>query len=412
MDALKAAALPSAADSHAGTVGGSSRRTALRFMGAGGVAALAAACGGGSGIDPLPSGQQAGPAAAAGSGPNLGSGPVRIGLILPLSGQGAFATVATALRNAADLAMSEFDQPGITVLIKDDRGDAAAARDAAQQAISEGAELILGPLTAAAVQSASQVARSANRPMIAFSSDTSVAQPGVYLLSFTPQTDVARVMAHAAGRGKKTVAALLPEGALGNVLLAEYQQQVAGLGLTQGPVARYQPGRAADAARQLAGQLSGVDSLLATDLTDAMARTADAIGAAGIRGVQMLGTGLWNDLSVLQKPALQGGWFAAPDAAGFNSFADRYRRKFNASPTRTATVAYDAVALAAALVRTQGTSRFSPQTLTNASGFAGQDGVFRFRQDGSNERALAVLEVRNRAATVVSPAPRSFGGGA
>jgi ABC-type branched-subunit amino acid transport system substrate-binding protein len=388
-----------------------SRRHAFNILGVGGAAALTAACGGGSGIDPLPSGQQAGPATAAGSGPNLGSGQVRIGMILPLTGQGAFATVATALRNAADLAMSEFDQPGITILVKDDRGDAGAARDAAQQAVAEGAELILGPLTAAAVQAASQIMRSAGKPMIAFSSDTSVAQPGVYLLSFTPQTDVARIIGYAAERGKKSIAALLPEGALGNVIAAECQQQITGLGLTQGPVVRYPAGRAADAAKQLAGQMSGVDALLATDLTDAMGRTADAIGAAGIR-TQMLGTGLWNDLSVLQRPALQGGWFAAPDAAGFNSFADRYRRKFNASPTRTATVAYDAVALAAALVRTQGANRFTAQTLTNQSGFAGQDGVFRFRPDGTNERALAVMEVRSRAAQVVSAAPRSFGGAA
>jgi ABC-type branched-subunit amino acid transport system substrate-binding protein len=386
------------------------RRRALQLAGAGGLATLTAACVGGSGLDPLPNERPSQPAAS--GGPNLGSGQVRVGLILPLTGQGAFATVATALRNAADLAMSEFDNPGITVLVKDDRGDAGAAREAAQQAIAEGAELIIGPLTAAAVQSAAQVARSAGRPMIAFSSDTSVAAPGIYLLSFTPQSDVSRVLGYAAGRGKKAVAALLPEGALGNVVAAEFQQQVAGLGLTQGPVVRYGQGRAADAAKEIAGQLSGVDSLLVTDLTDAMARTADALQAANVRGVQMLGTGLWNDLSVLQKPALQGGWFSAPDAAGFNSFADRYRKKFNASPTRAATVAYDAVALAAALVRTQGANRFTQQTLTNPSGFAGQDGVFRFRPDGSNERALAVLEVRNRAATVVSPAPRGFGGGA
>jgi ABC-type branched-subunit amino acid transport system substrate-binding protein len=392
---------------------GFDRRRLLRFAGASSIAALTAACGGGSGIDPLPGEQQAQPAQpATPGGPNIGSGPVRIGLILPLSGAGAFATAATALRNAADLAMSEFDQPGITILVKDDRGDPGAAREAAQQAIAEGAELILGPLTAPAVQSAAQVTRSAGRPMIAFSNDTSVAQPGVYLLSFPPQSDVQRVMGFAAGRGKKSVAALLPDGALGNVIAAEHQQAIASLQLTAGPVVRYAPGRAADAARQLAGQLSGVDSLLVTDLTDAMARTADAIGGAGIRGVQMLGTGLWNDLSVLQKPALQGGWFAAPEATGFNSFADRYRKRFNTSPTRISTLAYDAVALAAALVRTQGTARFSAQTLTNASGFAGQDGVFRFRPEGPCDRALAVFEVRNRAATVVSAAPKSFGGGA
>ncbi len=384
-----------------------SRRAALRFAGAGGAAALTAACGGGSGIDPLPGGSQQ-QAQPAGAGPNIGTGQVRVGLILPLSGQGAFGTVAAAMRNAADLAISEFDQPGITVLVKDDRNDAAAARAAAQEAIAEGAELIIGPLTAVAVQAVSQVARPANRPMIAFSNDTSVAQPGVYLLSFTPQSDVARIMSYASGRGKKSIATLLPEGALGNVILAEYQQQIATLGLTQGPSVRYQQGRAADAARQLAGEMQGVDALLTSDVTEQMARTADAIGAAGIR-TQMLGTGQWNDASVLSKPALQGGWFAAPDAQGFNSFADRYRRRFNSSPTRISTLAYDAVALAAALVRTQGANRFTPQTLTNPSGFAGQDGVFRFRQDGPSERALSVLEVRSRSAQIVSAAPRSFG---
>ncbi|MCA3565137.1 MAG: penicillin-binding protein activator [Methylocystis sp.] len=365
---------------------------------------MAAACGGGGGLDPLPSGQP-----MAGSGNTIGTGSVRVGLILPLSAPGGVGMAAASIRNAADLAMSEFDNPDITVLVKDDAGEANMARDMVQQAIAEGAELILGPFTAPSVVAAAPVAKAAGRPMIAFSSDVSVAQPGVFLLSFTPQSDVTRVVGFAASRGKKSVAALLPEGAFGNVVAAELQQQIASQRLTEGPIQRYAPGRAGEAAKALAGQISGVDCLLSTDLTAEMMRTADAIAAAGIRNVQMLGTGVWNDASVLQKPALQGGWFAAPDAAGYNSFAERYRTRFNSSPTRTATIGYDAVALAAALVKTQGANRFSAQTLTNSSGFAGQDGVFRFRPDGTNERALAVLQVNNRTAQVISPAPRSFG---
>ena len=46
---------------------------------------------------------------------------------------------------------------------------------------------------------------------------------------------------------------------------------------------------------------------------------------------------------------------------------------------RTATLSYDAVALVAALVKTQGRSASPKQTLTNPSGFAGIDGMFRFR---------------------------------
>jgi ABC-type branched-subunit amino acid transport system substrate-binding protein len=392
-----------------------SRRQALIFSTSASVAVMAAACGGGSGLDPLPSGQQAQPQPApgqqGGAAPanSIGSGSVRIGLILPLSAAGGVGAAAAAIRNAAELAMSEFEKPEITLIVKDDRGDPAMAREMAQQALSEGAELILGPFTAAAVQQASQVTKAAGRPMIAFSSDTSVAQPGVYLLSFTPQTDVARVMSYAASKGKRSCAALLPEGSFGNVILAEFEQQISRLGMTQGPVRRYAPGRAGEAARALAGEMGTTDSLLATDLTDAMASTADAIAAAGINNVQMLGTGVWNDLSVLQKPALQKGWFAAPDAAGFNSFASRYRKRFNANPTRTATIGYDSVALAAALVLTQGSNRFTQATLTNPSGFAGQDGIFRFRADGTNERALAVLQVNNRSAQMVSAPPKGFG---
>ncbi|MGL4637086.1 MAG: penicillin-binding protein activator [Beijerinckiaceae bacterium] len=392
------------------------RRRLLAGTGTSGLALMLAACGGGSGLDPLPpAGQPAQPAPQPGQppvsgGPNIGSGPVRVGLVLPLSAQGPVGAAAGAIRNAAELAMSEFDRPDITLLVKDDRGDSNASRDMVQQALGEGAELILGPFSAASVQAASPLSKTAGRPMIAFSSDTSVAQPGVYLLSFTPQSDVSRIMSFAAGRGKKSIAALLPEGGFGNVIAAEYQQQIARLGLGAGPVQRYAPGRAAEAARALSGQMSGSDALLVTDLTADLARTADAIAASGIKGVQLLGTGVWNDLSVLQKPAMQGGWFAAPDAGGFNSFAERYRTRFKSNPTRMATVGYDAVALAAALVRTQGNNRFAPQTLTNASGFAGQDGVFRFRADGTNERALAVLQVTNRAAQLISPAPKGFGG--
>jgi len=107
--------------------------------------------------------------------------------------------------------------------------------------------------------------------------------------------------------------------------------------------------------------------------------------------------------------ALDGGWYAAPDSAGYRNFAQRYRARYMQDPVRTATLAYDAVALIAALVKTQGPQRFSPETLTNPSGFSGIDGLFRFRADGTNERGLAVLRVTSSGPQIISPAPRSFG---
>ena len=142
-----------------------------------------------------------------------------------------------------------------------------------------------------------------------------------------------------------------------------------------------------------------------------MVQVADALTAAGanLKNIQLLGTGLWDNPRVFASPALQGGLYAAPDPSGFRSFSGRYRAKFGADPVRTATLAYDAVALVAALARTQGGARFSPEVLTNPSGFAGIDGLFRFRADGSNERGLAVMKVGTGGSATVAGSPKSFG---
>ncbi|MDZ4369341.1 MAG: penicillin-binding protein activator, partial [Afipia sp.] len=99
----------------------------------------------------------------------------------------------------------------------------------------------------------------------------------------------------------------------------------------------------------------------------------------------------------------------APDPSGFRGFSARYRAKYGGDPVRTATLAYDGVALVAALARTQGGQRVSPDVLTNQSGFAGIDGLFRFRSDGTNERGLAVMRVGSGGGAIAAGSPKSFG---
>ena len=69
---------------------------------------------------------------------SIGDGDVRVALILPLSASGAGGAAARDLRNAAQLALEEFDDPAISLSIKDDRGSAEGAREAAREAIAEG----------------------------------------------------------------------------------------------------------------------------------------------------------------------------------------------------------------------------------------------------------------------------------
>ena len=79
----------------------------------------------------------------------------------------------------------------------------------------------------------------------------------------------------------------------------------------------------------MAGALSSIDTLLLADDGEAVVATADALSAAGanLKNVQLLGTGLWDNPRVFASPTLQGGLYAAPDPAGFRSFATRYQEQ-------------------------------------------------------------------------------------
>src|SRR6478735_7165997 len=134
----------------------------------------------------------------------VGTGGVKVGLILPLSATGNAGVAAQSMKNAAEMALAEFQNPNIQLLVKDDSGSPQGA----QQAVSEGAEIILGPLFAGSVPATAQIARGRGISVIAFSTDSSVAGRGVYLLSFLPESDVNRIVDYSAGIGRKSFAAL------------------------------------------------------------------------------------------------------------------------------------------------------------------------------------------------------------
>ncbi len=344
-------------------------------------------------------------------GDKIGTGNVKIALILPLtSPNGQPSLVGQSLRNAAELAYSESGSTDVQILVKDDRSTPDGARDAAQTALGEGAEIVIGPLFAPDVREVSKVVRASGKPMIAFSTDTSAAAHGTYLLSFLIESYVDRIVDFAASKGKKSIAALIPDNDYGRVADAEFQQQTSKRGMRVLEIEHYTPATRAEAVRKVAALGDQIDTLFIPEQADAMQAMSAALVANGLDGkrVQVLGTGLWNDSRVLTLPALQGAWFAAPENGGFNSFANRYRAKFNTDPTRIATLSYDAVSLAAALARSQGSQRYSDTVMLNKSGFNGADGVFRFRSDGLNDRGLSVLQINDGRAKTVSPAPRSF----
>jgi branched-chain amino acid transport system substrate-binding protein len=389
-----------------------------RCFAAVGLAALVASCssagvGGFNEPPPAPLPRTQTPALAAPAatvGQTFGSGPVRIGLVLPLTQGGKDSGIGQAMLNAAQMALDDGGAGDVTLMALDDRSTPEAAATAAQAEVKAGAEIIVGPLFAADVRQVGAVAKAANVPVIAFSTDVTAASDGVYLLSFLVETYVDRIVDYAVSRGKKSIAALAPQSDYANVALAELKAEAARAGATVVTVARYAPGQAAGAVADLMRDAPNADAIFLPEQADALPGVAAALAAAGAKA-QLLGVGVWNDPKVAAIPALQGAWYPAPEAQGFANFAKRYRAKFNADPPRLATLSYDAVSLVAALAHTQNNQRYKPATLANASGFNGADGLFRFRPNGMNDRGLTVVQIGSGNVEVISPAPKSFAGG-
>ncbi len=337
--------------------------------------------------------------------------PVRVALMLPMA-EGATETraVANSIEKAAELALFDTGNPDIVLMPRDDGGSPEAAAAAAGRAIADGAEIILGPLFAQNVSAVASVARAHGVPVIGFSSDRSVGGNGVYLLSFQPEDEVAQIISYAAHHGHTAFAALVPQNAYGNVVTGAFRAAVARAGATVTDVESFvpKPEEVGLPVQTVAASHSSAILIAQGGVVLRSIAPTLALAGASNRSVKFLGTGLWDDSSIMREPMLQGGWFAAPSLDGERAFSDKYKSVYGASPPRIASLGYDAMSLVALLAKGAPYQRYTQATLTDANGFAGVDGIFRFHEDGSAERGLAILEVQPTGFVVIAPAPTTF----
>jgi len=348
------------------------------------------------------------------AGEVLGTGTVRVAMLLPLSATGNAAQLAKDMRNAADLALREFPNSNLQILIKDDRGTPDGARAATSAALAEGAQLVLGPVFAQAVVATASVAKPAAIPVIAFSTDSTTASKGVYLMSFLPQSDVDRIVTYAASQGRQSLAVLLPANAYGTVVEATLQRVIGNSGGRIQVMERYNLDRASmqEKATAVAAVVKQgtVNAIFIPDGGDAAPFLAQILAANGVdpATIKYLGSGQWNDPRVLAESNLAGGWFPGPDTTGFQAFAARFKAAYGNDPLRNASLAYDAVSLAIGVTTRFGAEGFTDKVLTNPSGFVGVDGAFRFTATGTSQRALAVFQIERGVPMIISPPPTTF----
>jgi branched-chain amino acid transport system substrate-binding protein len=338
--------------------------------------------------------------------------PVKVALLVPLSGK--HAQLGQAMLNAAQMALFDVGYTNFELMPRDTKGTPEGAGAAAYDAAQNGAQLILGPIFAEEVRAAKPAARSANLNMITFSTSWDLADEHTFVMGFLPFDQVERIAHYAAAQNMKRIGLISASNEYGRTVVPAYQTIAARAGIqTTQAITIQESANAMASVQQFARGAANMDAIfMPLGGTNASSVAAMLLQSGVDPQVKRLGTGLFDDPVLARKPEMAGALFAAPSPQARSNFESRFQQTYGSTPPRIATLSYDATALAATLAQrgyqANNAPAFDRASITNPNGFAGLDGIFRFRQNGLAERGLAVLQFQNGQIAVVDPAPGSF----
>ncbi len=376
----------------------------------------------------------------------LSDGTVRVGILLPLTGKNG--PLGHAMLNAAQMAMFDFADTDFELLPYDTEGSSEQASFGASMIISDGASLVIGPLLSSSVRAVTPISQAARVPVLAFSSDSNITGDNVYTMGFLPENNTERVISYAINQGHNRFAILAPNDAYGSAVVRSARQTIARYGRALVDTAYYASSGSNieivvreladyDARRyalvQMRKQLKSqqdelsvktlkrlrlletlgdlpFDALLIADGGKRLQKVAALLPFYDIDPgkIRILGTGQWDVNGIGAEPAMVGAWFAAPPTKPRTSFITRYKELYGAHPPRLASMAYDAMALAAVLARGETATPFTSSAFLFERGYSGKDGIFRFTTNGTTDRGLAIYQVQQRENIIIQEAPKSF----
>lgn len=352
-------------------------------------------------------------------GPSIDTGaPVPVALLVPSgSGQAGDEYLAQSLQNAAKLAIADLSGVQIDLRVYSTGGQPGQAQAMAIKAVDEGAQIILGPVFAQEANAAGAAVRARNINVLSFSNNPDIAGGNVFVLGQTFETTATRLASYAARNGKSKLMVVHDRNTGGELGLAAIRAGASAAGASIVAVGNYEFSQ-----NGVVSAIPGIAASAKTSGADAVFFTADTAGALPLvtqllreNGVgaetRFLGLTRWDvPTASLGLPGLQGGWFALADPGLYQQYQARYTAAFGTEPHPISGLAYDGIAAIGALVKQGKANALTGAALTQGSGFVGVNGIFRLRNDGTNDRGLAVAEVRGGQLVIVDPAPRSFGG--
>ena len=347
------------------------------------------------------------------------TGTMQVALLVPGgSGQANDELLARALENAARLAISDLGGVRINLRVYNTAGQPAQAQAMALKAVEEGAQIILGPVFAQEANAAGVAVAGQGVNVLSFSNNTDIAGNNVFVLGATFANTAQRLASYAARSGKRKIMIVHEQTTAGEIGRAAIASGVASAGASVVAVGSYEfsqngvvqaaPGIVA------AARSAGADGLFLTaDTAGALPLVSQMLSDNGLGSttIQYIGLTRWDiPAATLALPGVQGGWFALPDPTLYAQYQARYQTAYGEQPHPISGLAYDGIAAIGALMKRGSSGTVTKQSLTQGSGFVGVSGIFRLLNDGTNDRGLAVAQIRANQVVIVDPAPRSFGG--
>ncbi|WP_306112835.1 MULTISPECIES: penicillin-binding protein activator [unclassified Roseovarius] len=346
------------------------------------------------------------------------SNSVAVALLVPHGASSAQEQkLARDLENAARLAVSDLDGVPIDLRVYSTAGNAGQAQAEALKAVDDGAQIIVGPLHAESANAVAVAVADKGVNVLAFSNNSTIAGGNLFILGQTFENSASRLARYGSQNGKNRVLTVyannlsgqLGKQAITNAVSASGGSNVGSVGydFSQNGVVDAIPKITAAAS---SGNANAI--FMTSNTAGALPLFAQMLPEAGLspQDIQYIGLTRWDTPpQTLTLPGVQGSWFALPDPNRAAQYNSRFTASFGETPHPLSGLAYDGIAAIGALSESRGRGALSRAALTQAAGFQGVTGVFRFLPNGSNERGLAVATIRDNQVAVISPAPRGFG---
>ena len=342
---------------------------------------------------------------------------LKIGVLLPLTGK--YSYIGQSFLDTMQMVVYENKSIDSELIIKDTKANPSLAKKATKELVEQNVDIILGPFFSSSLNASLKIAKYKNIPLISFSSDKKQKEEGVYLMGFEPEIQITNITDYTIKKNYKRFAALLPNSKYGKRVLNTYRKVLNKNKLLLNKVELYDP-KTTDFETNIQNLVGldknpklekdeetgenpledfdpGFDVLLLIETGNRLRQASATLTYYGVdfKKVKLIGTGEWYIDNIGSEPGLLGAWFVAPNPNLWKDFKKKFYKLYNYEPIRLSSLAHDSLTTIFSIIdKNEKIYELNYNDFQNSYGFTGIDGEFKFLSNGTVQRQLSILEVK------------------